>query len=364
MKQLPLDKYTQRAFHLYRSYTNSWENLPVLKTHPWVDCLYTMPRVPALVIGAGPSLNAQADLLRQAAGKCLMIAADAAVPYLNSIGVVPHLAISADPQQHVARYYPEGISPRTVVVYDPRVSPVVLESTKQHAHVAVCLGNHLMTMLGQFLHPFRRLKSWGTVVSGALAVAHAMGCEPIVLVGNELCYHGGQSHCAGHWNETAKRPAETTRHDKYTGDDVGTTNTFVRYQRYMGYQRKHHLIKREVLNATPYGLHIAGVPDVDFAQLLDGIDKHGRALHLEIANCVSAAKPVVWEPGHLRHVMNVLRRLALHPPGDKDYYKQIDNYAVVLKPYTDVIAIHGDGIDRVAEHRNYIIQKLEAVIEV
>src|SRR5690606_30895231 len=77
---------------------NTLANLPDLEREADVDVLEgAASGMPAVVIGAGPSLDRAIDDLRRVSGRAVLIATDTAARPLLGAGVVPHAIVSVDP---------------------------------------------------------------------------------------------------------------------------------------------------------------------------------------------------------------------------------------------------------------------------
>ena len=83
--------------------------------------------VPAIIVGAGPSLDKNINLLGRAQGHSLILASDAALKPLLSHGVLPSIVVSLDPQEEIAKFF-QGVSHRGMPLVAPSIiHPRVLD---------------------------------------------------------------------------------------------------------------------------------------------------------------------------------------------------------------------------------------------
>lgn len=160
------------------------------------------PGVPAFIVGAGPSLDQNASELARAAKKGIVIAVNSAVPALAKHGIVPHAVVCM-----------ESID----VSHKLRGVPFMNECLRimsLSAHPATLRANEGPLMLfhesiPQYDAPLAELTGsrgvnvCGSVSTAAFSIASALGCDPIVLVGQDLAYTGNRTYARGTGYETS-----------------------------------------------------------------------------------------------------------------------------------------------------------------
>ena len=154
--------------------------------------------VPAVVVGAGPSLDRQAVLLRHAQPRALIIATDTAWRPLVRAGVHPHVVVALDPSRENGRHL-RGIdgSPATWVLADGSVDPDALRQVAQRVGVFRVAAHHPWPWLRHLGVDAPTLRAWGSVLTSAFDLAVVCGCSPIVFAGADLSFTGGQPYCRG-----------------------------------------------------------------------------------------------------------------------------------------------------------------------
>lgn len=152
---------------------------------------------PAIIVSAGPSLTKNMHLLREAGDRALIIATGTAARLLHLKRLPYHLVISVDPNPANWKALFEGISHgNAVLVYDVTTTPEVVESHLETKAAFYSLPD--CRWLDQFFSPpLGLLKTGGSVANIAFDLAVKFGCDPIVLIGQDLAYTDGVSHAAG-----------------------------------------------------------------------------------------------------------------------------------------------------------------------
>lgn len=182
--------------------SNILRNLPGMIRSMSLDAVANQfQQIPAVIIGAGPSLSRNIDVLREAAPGVLLIASDTALRPLLRHGIHPHIVVSCDPLQLNHRHF-EGIPSlgEAILAYLPETNAEILQQFAQHPRL-LCLHDlqskllqRLAGMLG-IRKTFRRRMNVGYC---SFILAQEMGCSPIILAGMDLAVSpGGLSHAEG-----------------------------------------------------------------------------------------------------------------------------------------------------------------------
>ncbi len=138
--------------------------------------------VPALIVGAGPSLDAVLPLLYPYRKRCLILAVDAALSPLRANGIEPHLLVSIDPQESVLRHlskHGELCIPSVVV---PTSSQKVIETVKGRK-IFMIQEKHTLIQSYPLLAKLGTTKAGNSVSCFALDAGLQFGCSPLFLAG-------------------------------------------------------------------------------------------------------------------------------------------------------------------------------------
>lgn len=152
---------------------------------------------PALVIGAGPSLDDVVAELRTRQESCIVIAVDTAVRILQNAGIDPDFIVTVDPQP-VNRVFLESYQGNATIVVDPTVS---YHSGRHFARKKIAiaatpffLGRLFAAKLGGEVGD---IAYGGSVSTNAYDLARKLGCDPVYLAGQDLAFSDGQVHARG-----------------------------------------------------------------------------------------------------------------------------------------------------------------------
>ena len=166
--------------------------------------------VPAFIIGAGPSLDKNIELLTQAAGKGIVFATNSGAASLAERGIEPQVVVCIESIDASRKLRDLPFMSRAVRAFSLSASPATLRTGSGPlllVHEAV----------PQYDGPLRDLTGHaGLPVSNSVStlahsLARQLGCSPIVLVGQDLAYSEGRTYASGTgYESSAARVDEET----------------------------------------------------------------------------------------------------------------------------------------------------------
>ncbi len=159
---------------------------------------------PAIICGAGPSLKESLPYLKDLKDKALIIAGGSTVAAMTAQGVEPHIAMALDPNPEEYLRFKAHNAFATPFVFSSRLqADVFLTLNGQLGYLRSQTGGDLE----QWMEVQIDLKSPPigpeldreamTVTTLALALASALGCDPIILTGVDLAYTGNKRYAEG-----------------------------------------------------------------------------------------------------------------------------------------------------------------------
>jgi hypothetical protein len=175
---------------------NTLKNLPHIVNNPGIDSLRDAFRgKPALVIGAGPSLNDALPLIRKLANRFVLIATGTALRPLRKQGIRPDIVIAVD-GSHLIRPQFETTCDD---LYFACSSLVYSDITDRFR--GIFSGGLEASPIDQWINkkmPTRgMLYAGGTVTCSAMYLASLMGCPQVCTVGLDLCFKSdGTTHAS------------------------------------------------------------------------------------------------------------------------------------------------------------------------
>ncbi len=154
--------------------------------------------IPAIVCGAGPSLADDFEHLRALSDRALIFGGGSSLAPLAQNGVPVHFGGAIDPDPPGARFRAQSYF-ELPMLYQMRTSNELMNDV--HGRKIWCGTPDGAELEGEILQkagatPFTIDGGW--VVSNFLvAVAHHMGCDPIITVGMDGCWKRDQEYVAG-----------------------------------------------------------------------------------------------------------------------------------------------------------------------
>ncbi len=223
---------------------------------------------PAIVIGAGPSLNKNIHFLKKARDSAVLVSVDAALKPLLNAGIKPHIVTNIERTKGQDLFFSDMEELEdTFFVFSPVVPPETYDAFKGPKIIA---------------HRYEEIMQWLDIPKGALTggplvgnfafnVAQYLGCAPIILVGQDLSFKfTGATHVKGnvfgHIDDYKKDKIEVEGNYKET---LFTTKSFDEGRKCLEIQVQE--FDGLVINATEGGAKIKGTL---FLTLGDAIDNY------------------------------------------------------------------------------------------
>jgi hypothetical protein len=197
MGRLFADRYNlvKASVHTTELFLSAWtcQQLKSLKkTRPLANVLYDQfPGIPAIIVSAGPSLERHFDLLASIGDRALIIAPGMGARILSKRGIKAHLAMSIDAGEDEADIYKEcGAS--TPLIASFRLHPKV---EKEFPNQILRIATATEYLAQYYYRHFQAeelavLSDQPSVSIFAIDYAQRLGCNPIILIGQDLCRYG------------------------------------------------------------------------------------------------------------------------------------------------------------------------------
>ncbi|RLB20849.1 MAG: hypothetical protein DRG73_09510, partial [Deltaproteobacteria bacterium] len=175
---------------------NMFKNLEDIISSPGLNLFHDRFKgKPSILVAAGPSLNKNMHLLKDLRDRALIISCDASFIPLMKHGIRPHLVTSLERTPGVALFY-SGVKDfqGTYFVACPVIMPEVFSAFKGEKIIAYRAFSHF-----DWLENEKGSLSTGiSVANMAFKILEALGCDPVILVGQDLAYsEEGDTHVEG-----------------------------------------------------------------------------------------------------------------------------------------------------------------------
>ena len=273
------------------------ENVELLEHSPcFLGLAEKYKNVPAFIVGAGPSLGKNAELLADATKKGIVIAVNSSALALARRGVTPQVVACM-----------ESIDLSELLAQIPYLDDVVRAFSMTAHPKTLRTGKGPLLPVYEGLPQFTPLISLGqanglavcgSVSTLAFSLAQRLGCSPIVMVGQDLAYTGGQAYATGTPYEGSRvklsADGESLEHErsatlKATNGKLIESEPLKRVKAWGGQGEVHSTIgfsavrnwlelaaevlghdrpEQRLINATEGGAHVAGFEELTLAEVL------------------------------------------------------------------------------------------------
>lgn len=281
-------------------FQNFYSNLLLLPKSSHGNKLFgKFENVPAIICGAGPSLNKNIGMLKELEDRAVIFAGGSALNALNDQGIVPHFGVGIDPNPPQFHRLRNSSSFELPFFYRGRMF---------HDAFRMVHGDklYLNGTGGYFISEFFEkglgiegdiIDEGHNVVNFSVEIANAMGCNPIIFMGMDLAYTDMKLYADGVKEDTAVNEqgilsntgmdgGAFMRND-VNGKPVYTVWKWVTESDWIGGYVKEHPQKK-FFNATEGGIGFPGVPNATLKSVSESCMPYARDLkqriHSEIQN--------------------------------------------------------------------------------
>lgn len=155
---------------------------------------------PAICVAAGPSLNKNIAELKKLQNKALVICADTILERLQNEGIVPDIVGVLERGEIVydSFFKEKVIDPRITLVGQSVISPNIFNNFPGPKLVALKKNAKIEDWIFTLVPDLLSIESGSSVANMNFSIARYLGCDPIILVGQDLAYgEDGTTHARG-----------------------------------------------------------------------------------------------------------------------------------------------------------------------
>jgi len=238
-------------------------NFPILKNYPGILGFEgAFKNIPAVIVGAGPSLEKNMNLLKEYKDKMLILSCDAALPILvKKLDIYPHFVVMGDPTDKQKFNFDDIDTTKFYTIVPSVVHPSIFRAVDpQHISVYnVRSDSPLCEMIPYHIGRKGGLPA-GVLTSGSVFMfAAIMGCNPITFVGHDLSwptpdkvYADGVVEKKHNFQKSVKFKGDCLLFPDINGDLVLTHTTFVNF--YIWLRDSVHRLKARLFNSSEAGI--------------------------------------------------------------------------------------------------------------
>jgi hypothetical protein len=257
--------------------------------------------VGAVILGAGPSLETMAPMLKKKMGHVLYTCALQTIPSLQTLGIKPHLCAAIDYDKSMLKVF-ERLDPDFVqdipLIYSTKIDPMVLKRYPGPTLPLWTVGG-----VGTYVLKDRDLvlDAGGNVSVTLSRFLRYCGVSHLLLAGQDYAWINGRSHSGGHHNHTTelhRRSWHQTTRDR-DGGEILTTVQYMTAKRELEDDLKQS--EFPIFNLYGGGAVIEGttVVDVDTAYnkgILASAPGAVESFLRDLDGCRHAVPPLRMEP--------------------------------------------------------------------
>ena len=234
--------------------------------------------IPAIVVGAGPSLDKNVTLLRGVKDKALIISVDRALGLLLPLGIMPHLVPSLDYSKinYDEKYAPLQMDEKLSMVFTQTLYHKIVRSF-WGPKFAMNQADNLSRVLSYYWGDKGSVSTGMHVGHLAFGMAREMGCNPIILVGLDLAFTEDKYHAEDIEREVALPESKDFNSEGIFGEMIKSDPSFTSFVVDFNKDLKH--TDALCIDATEGGARKEGTK---IMRLRDAIDEYCQDDHPEI----------------------------------------------------------------------------------
>lgn len=259
------------AYFAHTSIHNVLQNMKYIRHSNYItELIGKIPEdIPAIIVSAGPSLEKNMSLLKQAEGKAVIVATDSAVRILEQNELPYDFIVTVDPRKP-----PWYLSKFLGCQEKPLICTLQSQKDLMKFHTGRkiwgCGSIFLEDVYRNFGMKFPMFNVGGSVATNATEVARILGLKTLILIGQDLAYEGDRTHAGGYENHVLNEKLTIEMTEGIDGDLVKTRYDWQVYKDWFEtFITEHEDIR--LIDATEGGALIHGSEVIPFS---DAIQKY------------------------------------------------------------------------------------------
>ena len=186
-----------RKQHAGRYLLQTLGNLPMIKRESDAAALQgSFGGRPAVMVAAGPSLDAALPVLAAYQDQVVIIASDTTLRPLLAAGIRPHLMVGVDPGEINARHL-SGVADTSGIwmAAEASLHPAAFPSFEGRTFLFKVSDHEPWPWLREAGLDRGTVRAWGSVATSAFDLALRMKCDPVIFVGHDMAYTNDRPYC-------------------------------------------------------------------------------------------------------------------------------------------------------------------------
>lgn len=313
-----VEEYLNYGIPFFR---NFYPNLRELPDSSWGNGLFgQFQEVPAIICGAGPSLDKNIKLLGTLKDRALFFAGSSGLNGLMQEGITPHFGAAIDPNQAQLARVSAVKETKVPFFYRNRIFHDALGAIRgPRLYLSGTGGYEIADWFDQELGlEGPSLDEGHNVINFCLEIARALGCNPIILVGVDLAFTDDQYYSNNVTTnlQLTEKDFEGSGYDAQPilrtdieGKPIHTLWRWVIEADWIS-QFAEKNPQLTLLNATEGGLGMKGVSNITLKQVKEEFLISKQDLHTVVEKKIaeSGSFPVPLEDGKIRALLGRVHR--------------------------------------------------------
>lgn len=272
----------------------------------YIDCLKDKFKgKPAIIASAGPSLLKNANLLKDYQDKCVVFSVGGALrPVINKFGITPDFCSFIDVSEKILPQldHIKDISEINFIVQPPTYKEFYNLKPRRH-FVYLPANDEFSNWLANTMSIDNKgCYNRGTVAMSAVTSAIHFGCDPIILIGQDLAYQEDGRVYADDKTENLYEAKDNFAVKGWYGDQVTSNSSFAIFIKYFETFASQYKGKVKLINATEGGAYLEGFEHITFDEALKlvpddvfDVEKIINDAENDYINPLKARKKVVYD---------------------------------------------------------------------
>jgi antitoxin component YwqK of YwqJK toxin-antitoxin module len=197
LKRALLDEYLGYGAPYF---ANCYRNLLRLPDSYLGDHLFGQFKgIPAIICGAGPSLEKNGPLLKQLGTRALIFAGGSSINILNAMSIQPHFCVGIDPNDAQQVRLRSNQAFEVPFFYRQRLNYHAFRTVHApHLYITGSGGYDIAEYIEKKLDIVgKNFEEGHNVVNFAMEIAYQMGCYPLIFVGMDLAFTDRKTYSSG-----------------------------------------------------------------------------------------------------------------------------------------------------------------------
>lgn len=224
--------------------------------------------MPVIIVAAGPSLEKNIEVLKQAKGRAFILCVDTAIPFLYKHGIIPDMACTIDAQKGPKHFDNPAVHglPIAVSTDSNYVALRIIENI--NPYYISTTNDYYQDLFLRKGHDVGYFDGGGSVGTTCFKLAVTVGFRTVILIGQDLSFKDDKQHAGKEQYGQMDLSQNMVMVDGYYGGKVVTRGDYKTYIDWYNLQIP-KLENCVVINATEGGAMLKGAIQMPLQEAID-----------------------------------------------------------------------------------------------